>query len=324
MKQPVLVWLLLSLIWGTTWLGIKLGLEGLPPFTFAAFRFVVAVLPLLILLLVRRKGIDDIRREWRLISGTGMLTITVNYGLIFWAENHISSGLTAILYSVFPLFGLSIAHFHLPQERMTWMKTVGVVSGILGVALVFANEIMAANLKAVFAGSAVIVAAFGTAYAGVMIKQKGSHIDPLALTVGQMVVGLVPLLVIGVWSEGNPFMIHWKVASVLALLYLALVGSALAFVLIYWLMQHMDVTKTQLIPFGSTFVAVLLGWLVLGETMSARTLAGGACILVGLVLSVKAHRRKSHVQASITSFESEGPKFLEGTEQDTRPKQPGF
>lgn len=313
MNSPVLIWLLLSLIWGTTWLGIKLGLEGLPPFTFAALRFLVAVVPLLILLLLRRKGIDDIRREWPLIVGTGLLTVTFNYGLIFWAENHISSGLTAILYSIFPLFGLSIAHFHLPHEKMTWMKTAGVMLGILGVGLIFANEVRVDDPRAVFASIAVIIAAFGTSYAGVMIKHKGSHIDPLALTVGQMVIGLIPLLMIGFWYEGNPFSFHWRLTSLVALLYLALVGSALAFVLIYWLMQRMDVTKTQLIPLGSTLVAVLLGWLVLGETISTRALGGGVCILLGLLLSVKAHHKNTHsrISSRTSNFEMEETKCQE-------------
>ncbi len=291
MTGPVFVWLLLSLIWGTTWLGIKIGLEGFPPFTFAAMRFFVAAIPLFVLLKLRRKKLSVKRSEWRLIAVTGLFTITVNYGLVFWGENYIPSGLTAIFYSVFPLFGLAFAHFHLPGERMTIKKIAAVLLGILGVTLIFSNQLRLDNFDAVKGSAAIVVAALATAYSGVIIKSKGSHLDPLVLTLGQMVVGFFPLLFLGLLLEGNPLQLQWGVKSIVALLYLAIVGSALAFVLVYWLMQRMDVTKTQLIPLGSTLVAVSLGWIFLEETLSSRTLAGGCSILSGLALAIRAYRR---------------------------------
>src|ERR1051325_7045486 len=94
-KMPVLVWLVLALIWGSTWLFIKLGLEDLPPFTFAGIRFVIAVLILSIIVFLRRRPLPRSLRDWVLIAGTGFLAFSINYGLLFWGEHRVSSGLAA-------------------------------------------------------------------------------------------------------------------------------------------------------------------------------------------------------------------------------------
>jgi drug/metabolite transporter (DMT)-like permease len=279
------VWLILTFIWGSTWLAIKLGLQDLPPFTFSGVRFVVAVLPLLVAVALRRHTIPRKASEWRLIAKTALLTFSINYGLIFWGENYISSGLTAILYTALPLFGLVLAHFHLPEESITWRKIVGVVLGIVGVGIIFSNQVSLDDSSAAWGCLAVVVAACVTAYSGLLIKTQARHIDPIALTTGQMLVGMVPLLLVGAIFEGNPLSFTWGMTSWLAILYLAFVGSSLTFILLYWLIKRIDLTKVQLIPISSTLVAVLLGRWVLGEEMSVRTLIGGASIMIGLLIT---------------------------------------
>src|SRR5215211_455081 len=155
-KLPVLVWLVLALIWGSTWLFIKLGLEDLPPFTFAGVRFVIAVLILSAVVILRRRPLPKDWRDWVLIAGTGWLAFTVNYGLLFWGEQRTSSGLAAILQTIIPVFGLVLAHLHLPAERITAPKLVGVVLGIFGVALIFSDQ-MGTEGSGAFRGSVAIV-----------------------------------------------------------------------------------------------------------------------------------------------------------------------
>src|SRR5215510_11172189 len=122
MTTPVLVWLILSGIWGSTWLFIKLGLEDLPPISFAGIRFVIAFSVLAAVIFARRLPIPRKARDWRMIAFTGFLSFTLNYGLLFWGEQHVSSGLAAVLQATIPLFGLVIAHQFLPSERMTAIK----------------------------------------------------------------------------------------------------------------------------------------------------------------------------------------------------------
>src|ERR1044072_5227246 len=139
--KPRLVWLLLCLIWGTTWLFIKLGLEDLPPLTFAGIRFVIATAIVFVLIAIRRISLPTRKRDWILLAVTGVLSFTLNYGLVFWGEQYISSGLAAILQSTLPAFGLIIAHFYLPRERLTLLKILGVVLGVFGVGVIFSNQL---------------------------------------------------------------------------------------------------------------------------------------------------------------------------------------
>ena len=277
-----LVWLLLCLIWGSTWLFIKLGLADLPPLTFAGIRFVIACGILFLLISLRRTSLPVRGYDWGLLALTGVLSFTLNYGLVFWGEQYISSGLAALLQATLPAFGLIIAHFHLPGERMTWSKSLGVVLGILGVAVVFSNQLAIAGGRALAGCVALVLSALCTAYSNVLVKAYGRKLEPAVLAAGQMFFGLIPLLLIGIPLEGNPFHYRWTPIALVSLLYLAVVGSVIAFLLYYWLVHNMDVTKTMLIALVTPVVAVVLGMVVLGEDLSWRTIAGGIMIIVGV------------------------------------------
>lgn len=287
MSPAARVWLLLGVIWGSTWLFIKVGLDHLPPFTFAGIRFAIAVIPLAMIAVLRRatwpRGLGD----WAFMVATGLLTFALTYGLVFWGEQYISSGLAALLFATFPLFGLLIAHAFLPTERMTVAKVVGVLLGITGIGIVFSNELVSTGPLALWGSAAIVVAALASAYADVVIKLRASHFDPVVLTLVQMIAGAFPLLLIGISVEGDPRTLPWTPGAVVSLLYLALVGSALAFVLLYWLIRHMDVTKTMLITLVTPMIAVLLGILVLHEELTWRATTGGLAILGGLAITLR-------------------------------------
>ena len=110
-----LVWLILCGIWGSTWLFIKLGLADLPPITFAGIRFVIACTILFSLIRIRRIALPRARADWILLAVSGILSFGLNYGLVFWGEQYITSGLAALLQATLPAFGLVFAHFHLPS-----------------------------------------------------------------------------------------------------------------------------------------------------------------------------------------------------------------
>jgi drug/metabolite transporter (DMT)-like permease len=288
-----LVWLILCGIWGSTWLFIKLGLADLPPITFAGIRFVISCAVLFPLVLIRRLPLPAKRGDWWLLIFTGFLSFSLNYGLVFWGEQHISSGLAAVLQSTMPAFGLVLAHFHLPHERMTWVKIAGVVLGVLGVVVVFSNQLAISGRQALAGCVALVLSALFGAYSNVLVKTYGKNLNPAIIAAGQMFFGLIPLLIVGIGFEGNPLQLRWTATAIIALLYLAVVGSVVAFLLYYWLMQHMDVTKTMLISLVTPVVAVILGMLALNEELNWRTLAGGAMIIagIGFIVVRKSKRR---------------------------------
>jgi drug/metabolite transporter (DMT)-like permease len=290
-----LVWLLLCGIWGSTWLFIKLGLKDLPPLTFAGIRFLIASTILFTIVAVRGVPLPRRLSDWSLLAITGILAFTLNYGLLFWGEQYISSGLAALLQSTIPAFGLVIAHFYLPGERMTSAKVFGVIMGVAGVGVIFSNQLSVAGSGALAGCAALVLGSVCAAYSNVLVKAKGKHLDLPILAASQMLCGLVPLLLVGIPREGNPFYFRWTPMAFVALFYLAIVGSVTAFLLYYWLIQNMDVTNTMLIALVTPVVAVTLGMLVLGEKLDWRTLAGGAMIMSGIGLIVIRGVRRSKV-----------------------------
>jgi drug/metabolite transporter (DMT)-like permease len=301
--KPLLVWLLLCCIWGSTWLFIKLGLEDLPPFTFAGIRFVIAVAILSTIVALRRLSLPRTSRDWLLLFVSGLLAFCVNYGLLFWGEQYISSGLAAVLQSTIPAFGLVIAHFYLPDEQMTPAKIIGIVLGVIGVAVIFSNQLDVAGSMAVAGCAALTVSSMGAAYSNVLVKAYGKHLDPAILAGGQMFFGLIPLLLIGIPWEGNPINFNWTPMAVVSLIYLAVVGSVVAFLLYYWLVQNMDVTKTMLIALVTPVVAVTLGMLVLDEELHGRTLLGGLMIIsgIGIIVTRQADKKGQSSKSKIQS-----------------------
>ncbi|HJX92409.1 MAG TPA: EamA family transporter [Pyrinomonadaceae bacterium] len=287
-----LVWLILCGIWGSTWLFIKLGLEDLPPLTFAGIRFVIACLLLFAFIRFRGVKLPTSKDDWLLLAVTGVLSFTLNYGLLFWGEQFISSGLAAVLQATIPAFGLVIAHFYLPGERMTWARIFGVALGVCGVGIVFSNQLALSGGRALAGCVALVFSSFFVAYSNVLVKARGKNLEPSVIAAGQMFFGMIPLLLVGIPLEGNPLKFHWTLMSVVAMFYLAIVGSVLAFLLYYWLVHNMDVTKSMLIALVTPVVAVVLGMIVLHEELNWRTFAGGAMIILGIGFIVTQRRRK--------------------------------
>ena len=302
--RTLAVFLLLCVIWGSTWSFIKLGLSDLPPWNFAGVRFIVAALALFAANAIRRVPLlPGCSRDWTLLALTGFLTFTVNYGLVFWGGQYISTGLAAILQASIPAFGLVIAHFVLPGERLTWPKACGVALGLLGIGVIFSDQ-LAFGPQALRGSAALVAGSLSVAFANVLIKARMGKLDPAVMASWQMTFGLGPLLVIGAClGEGNPLALHWTPKALFCLAYLALVGSSLAFFLVYWLVQRVDVTKTLLISLVTPVMAVLIGYLLLGETLSWHTALGGAAVLGGVAMVVL-RRSKPSQSIALTTPES--------------------
>jgi drug/metabolite transporter (DMT)-like permease len=300
MKARV-VFLLLCCIWGSTWMFIKLGLRDLPPLSFAAARFLLATIILSLIVAVRRTRLPSGRKEWTLLAQTGVLAFTFNYGLLFWGEQHISSGLAALLQATIPVFGMLIAHAYLPGERLNARRMAGALLGVAGVGVIFSNQLGAEGGRALWGSAAVVAGAMCVAYANVLVKARGARLDPSVLAAGQMACGFVPLACAGLLFEGNPVGLRWTKLAVLSLLYLTLVGSVAAFMLFYWLVRRVDVTKTMLIALVTPLAAVLLGMLVLGEQLEWRTMAGGALIMSGIgLVMIKGERQRAKGEGAET------------------------
>lgn len=284
--MKIVVWLVLCLIWGTTWIFIKIGLEDLPPISFAATRFVFALLILAIIILVQRIPLPKTKRDWKLLGLTGILQFSVNYSLVFWSEQYISSGLAAVLQAMITIFGLALAWVHLPNERITKLKIFAVILGIIGVAVIFMEQLQVNNFWA-FAGCVgIVIGAYAAAHASILTKAFGFKIHPASLVFGQMLCGILPLIIYALTVEGNPLKLNWTWMAIISVLYLTIFGTIAAFWLYYWLLSKVESTKAMTIALVTPLIAVIIGGIFLGERLPPQTFLGGLLILgsVGLIV----------------------------------------
>jgi drug/metabolite transporter (DMT)-like permease len=303
----IVVWLLLCVIWGTTWFFIKIGLRDLPPLSFACARFICAGLILLAVMRARKIPLPRTRRDLKLLAATGLLQFGLNYGAVFWSEQYISSGLAAVLQATIPVFGLLTAWVHLPQERITGRKILSILLGVAGVAAIFAGQLHA-NGVAGFAGCAAIVAgALAAAESSVLTKSYGASLHPASLLLGQMSFGILPLALVGLLEEGSPLNFRWTPRAVFAVLYLAIVGTIAAFLLYYWLLRRVESTKAMAISLVTPLVAVVVGAVALGERLLPQTYFGGALILGSVCLVALRKRPAAAVKEFTPPAEAVAP-----------------
>ncbi len=277
----IAAWIALCSIWGSTFAAIKIGLTFLPPFTFASARFIVAFLALASIAWFQRSRLPT-RTELQVIIKTGLLQFTVNYGLVFWGERYISSGLTAILQATIPLFGFLIAHYKLHNERLSIKRIAGLLLGLAGVVAIFSDQIQLGGSDMLIGSFAILLGAFCAAYSSVLVKANAQSIDSPVLISGQIAVGVIPLIGYSFIAEGGFFSVHWTWNAVTAVGYLAIIGTVVAFTIFYWLIKHTPVTSSQLTSLVIPVAAVLVGVIFLGETVSQKVIVGGVSILVGL------------------------------------------
>ncbi len=284
--MTILVWLILCLVWGSTWIFIKIGLEDLPPITFASARFLLAVAILFVVIRAQRIPLPRTAKEWKLIALTGILQFSINYSMVFWSEQHITSGLAAVLQSMITVFGLLLAWIFLPNERITKLKIFAVGVGIVGVAVIFIDQLKVQSFLAFLGCVAVVIGSYAAAQASILVKAKGGGFHPAALLFCQMICGLPAIIVYSLAAEGDPFSFNWTWRAMFCIAYLTVAGTIAAFWLYYWLLRRIESTKAMMISLVTPLLAVVIGAVVLGETLPPQTGIGGALILgsIGLIV----------------------------------------
>jgi drug/metabolite transporter (DMT)-like permease len=299
--MKILVWLILCLIWGTTWIFIKIGLRDLPPITFSAARFSLAVAILLPLIWIKRFPVPRSFAEWRLLALTGVLQFSINYSAVFWSEQYISSGLAAVLQAMITVFGLVLAWFFLPAEKITGLKVFAVLLGIVGVAVIFVEQLRVENFTAFLGCVAIVVGAYAAAQGSILIKARASGMHPASLVCFQMICGLPAIIAYAFVREGNPLALRWTWQALVCVLYLTVLGTIAAFWLYYWLLSKIESTKAMMISLVTPLLAVLVGAVFLGERLPPTTIFGGLLITasIGLIALRKARHKDTEVNKAL-------------------------
>jgi len=290
-------WMLLvglSILWGGSYLFMKLAVLTVPLFTIVLGRVSIAALALLIVLTISGTGIPKGRRIWLAFFGMGIFNNVIPMSLIVFSQNSISVGLASILNSITPLFTILVAHMTTNDERLTFRKLVGISFGIMGVVMLMGPELVDNFGVAALGEWACLGAALSYACAntfGRRFVQLGTK--PMQTAFGQVVASTVILgpLVIVVdqpWTISDPGFL-----PVLSILALGLFCTALAYVIYFQILARSGATAIALVTFMIPPSAILMGWLALGEQISSQDFLGLSLIGVGLFSVNRQSNRKA-------------------------------
>jgi len=290
-------WMLLvglSILWGGSYLFMKLAVLTVPLFTIVLGRVSIAALALLIVLTISGTGIPKGRRIWLAFFGMGIFNNVIPMSLIVFSQNSISVGLASILNSITPLFTILVAHMTTNDERLTFRKLVGISFGIMGVVMLMGPELVDNFGVAVLGEWACLGAALSYACAntfGRRFVQLGTK--PMQTAFGQVVAStviLAPLVIVvdQPWTISDPGFL-----PVLSILALGLFCTALAYVIYFQILARSGATAIALVTFMIPPSAILMGWLALGEQISSQDFLGLSLIGVGLFSVNRQSNRKA-------------------------------
>ncbi|MFC1457526.1 DMT family transporter [Microvirga arabica] len=275
----------LSVVWGGSFLFVGIAVKELPPLTIVASRVGMGAVALLAVLRLMGLQLPRTRQAWAAFLGMSILNNVIPFTLIVWGQSHIASGLASILNATTPLFTVIVAHYLTADEHLTGQKFAGVIVGFFGVAVMIGAAAMAAWDTSILAQLAILGAALSYGFSGVFGRRfKTLGIPPLATAAGQVTVSSALLLPVALivdrpWTLGLP-----STEAILSLAALGLVSTAFAYLIFFRLLARAGATNVGLVTFLIPVSAILLGVLVLGETLAARHVAGMALIGAGLIL----------------------------------------
>ena len=289
----ITIFSLLCLIWSSTWLMIKVGLQGAPPLTAAGLRFGLAALLIFAILGWRRIQLPRSKAFLSLTLYLGLFQTTIPYALVYWAEQYLTAGLTALLFSTMPLMVAFLARVFLGDPLSPW-KLAGIVVGTIGVYVIFADSVSFGGRETVYGVVAVLGSAFFASLSSVAVKKYSQKYQPLAAISLPHAYGGV-LLIAGGAAIERVSPLGWDGLTYFTVVYLAIFGSVAAFALYFWIIKHIDVTVLSYQTFIIPVLASLLGWIFLRETVTINTAIGGSLVLFGIALAVLPGSRQKRV-----------------------------
>lgn len=275
----------LYVIWGSTYLGIRVALESYPPFLLAGFRFAIA--GLLMLGVLRARGASmPTAQQWRNAAVTGILLLGFGNGLVCYAEQSVSSGISAVAVASMPLFAAVFAGLY--GEWPTRRETIGLLIGFVGVIVLN----LGSGLSASHIGAAALVIAAAWAFGSVWSRRQDMPAGPMN-TSAQMLCSSVALLIVG-FLGGETLPPHPALHATMAAIYLVVFGSLVAFSAYLYVLKHARPALATSYAYVNPPVAVLFGVVLLDEKVGPYDLVGMAIILIGVGTITLARQRRSH------------------------------
>ena len=288
MRRAYLAWIAVCLIWGTTYLAIRISLESIPPLSMAAMRWIVAGGLLIAVLKLRGERLPH-RREWPTLTLLGILLLGFGNGAVVWAEQTVPSGLTAVLVATSPFWMVGIDALMPGGDGLTLRRALGLIVGFSGIVMLVWPEIQVSEGGRAFLGGVVAaqIACVGWAVGSSYSRRRGrghaKEENVLATAAFEMLFGGIALLLVAL-AIGEFPRLAFTPRTAGALLYLIFVGAIAGFSAYAYALKHLPVATVSLYAYVNPIIAVVLGTLILAEPFNMRMAIAAAVVLAGMLL----------------------------------------
>ena len=279
--MTILIYIVTLILFGSTWVVVKIGLQSVPPFTFAVVRFVLAFVILGTVFSIWKFRLPQIPHIRRKIFVAGFLMYGLNFLFIYIGQQYIQASLAAVIFATMPFFTGIISHLLLPNERLQRHVVIGMIVGFVGTLALFSKNL---SLDGPVLGMlSLLLSSIFCSWATLLIKRDLNDIPPVQLSILQIPMGLI-VLVPPMLLE-LPLKFEFNTASLVSLFYLAILGTGVAFMGWYYLLKRVSAVALSLMTFLEPLVAMGLGYLLLHEKLESHFLIGGALILIGVLIA---------------------------------------
>ena len=277
------VFIALGLIWSSSFLWIKIGVQEIGPMALVAFRMLFGALTAVIIGAFLKIQWPRDARTWGIFAILGPISLAIPIYFISWGEQTIDSAVASILNATVPLFTLIIAHYWLHDDKITVQKAVGLLIGFAGVIVLMSKDLLASKSSSVIGQAAVILASLFYAGSAVFARRYTQHVDNIARGAGALITAAIFMWIVGPLTE-RPFEFPSLPITWTAALWLGILGSGLAVIMLYYLIHEIGPTRTTLVTYLFPVGGVILGVIFLDEVLSWQLVAGTVLIILSLIV----------------------------------------
>ena len=276
-----IVFITLGLIWSSSFLWIKIGVQEIGPMALVAFRMLFGALTAAGIAIYQKVDWPRDWKTWGIYAILGPTSLAIPIFFISWGEQTIDSAVASILNATVPLFTIVIAHFWLHDDKMTVPKVLGLLIGFAGVVLLFSEDLLASKHLNVIGQLAVVLASLFYAWSAVFARKNTEHIKGVVRGALPLITATLFMWIVGPIAE-RPFLFPALPLTWIALLWLGVFGSGLAMIMFYYLLHEIGPTRTSLVTYLFPVGGVILGVLFLNEQLSWQLLTGSMLIIGSL------------------------------------------
>lgn len=291
-----IVFILLGAIWSSSFLWIKIAVQEIGPITLVAFRVLFGLIFGIAVILIQQPKLPRDVKNWMPLLVLGITNVAIPFFLISWGEKSIDSGVAAILDATVPLFTILIAHYLLRDDRITVPKVLGLLIGFAGVIVLVSKDFGSSPSSLLGEGAVVLASAF---YAGsaVYARRTTENTPGIMRSAGPLISSTL-MMWLATFVFESPVRIPRAPSTWIALLWLGVLGSGVAFIMAYYLIHEIGPTRTSMVTYLFPLGGVILGVSFLGEKLSWQLLAGGALIVASLVAANLQPKTREAAEAS--------------------------